>query len=874
MNIQKRVNYYSPYDMSIPLNWQRADVVVNKYKNGWRPQDVCDVVELYNILLFVENDVAKKEWTEDVLQLIRSSFNKEVLDFFSSLKRDNWVAVFRQLEYDYKTHFWAILDRFNIKGLLDLTSIRAAIDGSSWELRGLLRQKRLVAGYQAALVELLKENEHTAEWLLQEYVQKDANGRNERLYFPKSLSIQEKEDIISLYLDQDEPKLNYVRLVLVARKDANLRISDAVKLKARRVEKHLNEKYFFPEHTIQPTYALSVSSAPDKPLKWVEPGDGGDPVLCYSKEWMLRFTGPELLHYIRYGFEFLTQNGMVSLVSKDSDSSVFERALSMSGKYSYQTNFAFCYLEAISLLQISALQQVLADEGANIETSLKAFYEQYLKDKYGYPSGILSLADSTADWVTKCKAIAPEIEAIAHRYNLFAKTGSVDEELLMISSDNVRVTEANSVNPGRYYNIKGKPDELYRLFYLFFSDQSMLTFVEPFNENQYVSFFKLLFEQDGKIPYGNYENYQLRDIDYLIEKGYISKGDDGMLFIEKPKEISILKQLYEYHSCPAHIYGEYEKGLLHEMEEKGWIEKDNHLLSVEERNYFDYYMYNTKYTNGPALRNRYAHGSFANPQKDNIHRNNYNRLLILLVLELLKIEDDLINQRMLAESKEQSKIEGTDTALLSSIVEIGTYAYAQSKHAGVDYLKVPKKFGIRDGYVYHNSVESGDVFAYYIKPSQGVYAEYLSFLLNSSLMRLNIAQTTTAPASMTIEKLKSKDVPLVPYDEQRIYARLEHSLSELVAKREGLNRDENLQYNVFSTLRDYLCLELMSPEFTEQHKLAFIAPFMELMRQLEDGNEPLPIGIVRAVLAPGNLLAENMKKAYVILTESSEQIKT
>ena len=302
------------------------------------------------------------------------------------------------------------------------------------------------------MVKLLKENEHTAEWLLQEYVQKDANGRYERLYFPKLLSIQEKEDII---------------------------------------------------------------------------------------EWMLSFKGPELLHYIRYGFEFLTNSGMVSLVSKDSDSSVLERTLSVSGKFSYQTNIAFRYLEAISLLQITALQQVLADEGTNLETSLKAFYEQYLKEKYGYPSGILSLADSTADWVTKCKAIAPEIEAIAHRYDLFAKTGSVDEELLIISSDNVRVTEANSANPGRYYNIKGKPDELYRLFYLFFSDQSMLTFVEPFKEDQYISFFKLLSEQDGKIPYDNYQNYQLRDIDYLIEKGYLSKGDDGMLFVEKPMEISI-----------------------------------------------------------------------------------------------------------------------------------------------------------------------------------------------------------------------------------------------------------------------------------------------------------------------------------------------
>ena len=51
-----------------------------------------------------------------------------------------------------------------------------------------------------------------------------------------------------------------------------------------------------------------------------------------------------------------------------------------------------------------------------------------------------------------------------------------------------------------------------------------------------------------------------------------------------------------------------------------------------------------------------------------------------------------------------------------------------------------------------------------------------------------------SPVSLTIEKLKSISVSLVPYDEQRIYARLEHSLSELVAKREGLKREENLQY--------------------------------------------------------------------------------
>lgn len=870
MSIQERVHYYSPYDMSIPFNWQRADAVIDSYKNGWRPQDVCDVVELYNIWQFVENDVAKKDWTEETLQLIRSDFKKEVVGFFAALRRDTWVPEYRQLEFDYKRHFWAILDRFNFDGLLDVASIREAIAGSSWELRDLLQQERLVAKNQSALVELLKENEHTAEWLLQEYVQKDTSGGYHKMYFPRSLSFKDKEDIISSYLDRDEPNLNYVRLVLVARKDASLRLSDEVKLKASKVEKQLNEKHFSAEHAIQHTYAVSINSAPGKPLKWVERGEDGDPVLCYSKEIMLKFKGPQLLQYLRYGFEFLTLNGIISLVAKDSDSGVFERVISMGGKYSYLTNFAFRYNEAISLLQITAMQQVLGEDGTNIEAFLKVYYEDYLKEKYGYPSGKLSLADVSADWVTKCKAIAPEIDAIAHRYDLYAKTGSVDDELLLLSTDNVRVTDVRSATAGRYYTIKGKPGELYRLFYLFFSDQSMLTFIDPFKEGQYTNFYKLLTEQDGKICYDNYQNYQLRDIDYLIDEGYLSKGDDGMLYGEKFVEIGLLKQLYEYHSCPAHIYEDYEKELLSGMEQKDWVEKDNHLLSVEERNYFDYYMYNTKYTNGPALRNRYAHGSFADPEKNNIHRNNYNRLLILLILELLKIEDDLINQQMVAKSKEQTEIEGSGTALLSSIAEIGTFAYAQSKYAGEDYLKVPKKFGIQDGYVYTNSVESGDSFAYCIKPSKEVCAEYLSFLLNASLLRLNIAQKTPSPVSLTIEKLKSISVPLVPYAEQRIYARLEHALAGLVAKGEGRSRDENLQYNVFSTLRDYLCLELLRPEFTEQHKLEFIRPFMELMRQLDGENEQLSIGILRDVLSPGSLLAENMKKARVILTDTQE----
>lgn len=639
--MKDRVQYFSPYDLSVSFELKEADAVVEKYRAGWRPADVNDVLELYNIWLFVENGVYYQNWSPDVLSFIRGEFKDEVTHYFATLKRDTWVAVFRQVDAEYKHCFWEILDRFNYDGLLDLTTLREALFETSWGLCDLLHQERLVGKNQQAIKSLLKENEHAVEWMLQEYVEENKANDHGRLFFPKALTNKEKEEIISRYLDTDEPNLNYVRLIRVARKDANLRLSDEVRLKAINVEKRLNAIHFPADSVIRHRYGVIISSASGKPLKWVKQDENGDLILCYSRQIMQLFKGPEILHYIRYGFEFLTPGGLISLISKESDAGSFECVFSMRGRYSYPTNFAFQYKEGISLFQIESMQNVLRDDGTSIESSLKVFYEQYLKEQYGYPSGILSLASESADWLTKCKAIVPEIDAIAHRYNQYVQRGEVDEDLLLMSSDNVRVTEVESVNPERYYAIDGQSGELLHLFSLLFSDQSMLTFVEPYKDDRYKSLYQLLVNQDGRINYDNYQPYQLNNIDYLIKEGYLSKDTDGNLHVEKLAEINLLKILYEYHACPACCYDQVEAESLQDMERKGWIKKDNHLLTFEERNYFDYYLYNTKYTNGPALRNHYAHGSHANASKENVHHCAYNRLLILLILELLKIEDDL-----------------------------------------------------------------------------------------------------------------------------------------------------------------------------------------------------------------------------------------
>lgn len=558
------------------------------------------------------------------------------------LKKDTWVDVFKQIDYGSRHCFWEIIDRFNINGLLDLETLHEAFKDNPYEMHDLLCRERLVSNHQQIVTTLLKDNPHTAEWLLQEFVEAENLSNQSKLFFPKTLTLQEREAIISQYLDSARPNLNYVRLVIQAKKDANLKLSDSVRLKASRLEKKLNEEALKTGSVIHRGYGVIFSNNPDEPLRWTKWDDNGNFIHGYSRQIVEMCPDIELLHYIRSVFEFLTPIGLIPFVFKISESGVMERIIGMRGKYSYQTNTTFRYHEAISLLQVEALQKVLSDNGKSIEGSLKLFYEQYLKNRYGYPSGKLTLADTSADWITKCRAIAPEIDAVAQRYDMFAKTGAVDEELLRISSENVRITSVRSASPVRYYAIKGQPKELYRLFHYFFSDQSMLNYVDPFKDNKYRSFYQLLVAQNGNICYANYQDYQRQDIDYLIEECFLSKDEKGMLHLEKTLEIGLLNLLYDYHCCPAQEFGTQIQKALDEMIQKEWLEPDEHLLSEEERNYFDYYLYNSKYTNSLALRNHYVHGSHVDAENENVHRTAYNRLLILLILELLKIEDDLI----------------------------------------------------------------------------------------------------------------------------------------------------------------------------------------------------------------------------------------
>ena len=136
-------------------------------------------------------------------------------------------------------------------------------------------------------------------------------------------------------------------------------------------------------------------------------------------------------------------------------------------------------------------------------------------------------------------------------------------------------------------------------------------------------------------------------MDFLIKHGVIDVNPDGYLYIVNPSAINVLKSLWEYGVCSYWHYNEAERKILDEMFEKGWLAKDDHLLSKPERDYFSYYLDNRTFTNGPAYRNNYSHGSTPPVNDENEHFIAYLTFLRLLAILLLKIEDDLFLARRL-----------------------------------------------------------------------------------------------------------------------------------------------------------------------------------------------------------------------------------
>lgn len=642
-SMQDRVRFFSKEDLSLSYYLRMAEGVVDEYNSGRVPLDVNDYLEMYQIILFVKNGIYSDKWDEEKRKQI-VGFSSIIAKFLHLLTPEMLPTIYSSLHCWYTDVFWEVIDQYDIKGFIKKDILHELFINKPYGLRDVLECERLVKNNGKILAELLKENEHAAEWLLASYVEDDSLlGNKKRIFIPTSLSLAEKDAIISEYIDRPDANLNYIRLIIFAKNSQNFKVSDKTRLKAQRKEREQNEQALSDGNALRTSYTVCMSDDKNAPIKDAKLENVHNPIFTYNSQFLLKQDPAGLMNYCAQVFEMTTRLGFITLISKKSENGLMERLFSMSAQYTYPTNVSFKFNEAFSLLQTEAMQNVLNRENRTIESMLSQFYETYLPATFGFKSMNVEFAKESDSWKQKCLMALPLMEYITKQYTIYAENGEIDPELVSIMSP-IKITSVQSTIKKKYFVINGKPTDLWKLFYLFFSDQCMLKYIEPHKDKHYNCFFDMISREE--VNYNNYEDYQKKDIDYLRKTGYLSLSEEGIIKVEKPKEILLLKQLHEYHACPYWYYDSVIQNTISGMVEKGWLVEDNHLLTPCERNYFSYYLNNEKYTNGPALRNRYMHGATIG-FTDAEHRMAYFRILNLMILLTLKIFEDLYMKKSL-----------------------------------------------------------------------------------------------------------------------------------------------------------------------------------------------------------------------------------
>jgi hypothetical protein len=645
---REKVVFHSKEDMTSGYQLSKGETIL-KSELTVSPIDINDLLELYNIKLYIDNEIYLKNWSQNNIETFKQKvlhYGKFIGAFMSRIDDNNILTFHKELIFDYVESFWRLMNDQKTYKRVSPPKIATALAQEPYQIRIILKHKGLVDRYNDVLRNFLLSHEESAEIILTIYeVKKDFNQVD--LFLPKSLTVSDKENIISEYIDSENCNINYLPIIQNSKKTNEFRVSDKIRLKAKRKHQEENAKFFHEKSNASfVNYGVSISYSEN--TSQIKEGKVENLVThySYSLDFIKNNTHPYLLYLnFKLLFEYFDHQNRISLISKPSQLDVLERLMGVRSKNEYFGGILFQHSQMASQAQIFTYSNVLRTLDISIEEILPFVFTTFFPEKYGFPANAsLTMPTLSVSALEKVRTVAPELESILKQYKLFVEDQQIDFELLQMSSSPSSMKDIPSLNENKYIYINKDNEEANACSNLFFSDQTLLAYVEPFKEKHYRSFFDLL-RNESNIYYSNYEEHQTPRLKYLLDKNYIFVDNDNRIQVTNHNRVFILMDLHENEVGSFYHYPKEIREEAIKMSEEELIYFDSSLLSKPEQDYFNFHLNKSEFTNGLDLRNSYLHGTQANPSETSLHENSYLLYLKLLILIVFKIEDDLlINQ--------------------------------------------------------------------------------------------------------------------------------------------------------------------------------------------------------------------------------------
>lgn len=632
-NDDLRVKYYSTNDLSAGFYLKRIEDIICNFVVEKKRVDINEIIELYNIQQFFHNRIYSIHWTKQQLNdysEIVSDFSKVIGKFFSGINIDTIESMFDTIYYDYRNDFWKLIEKYNVYDKISVEQFRKIILNKHFVLNDVLKCKNIVKKFSGEIITYMEKNPFCAEIILSYYLEK--HDRNiESLYFPVELSNEKKTLILDKYIASNSSNINYLKLIFESNSTNNLRLSDRLKLKAKRKYDEEIETLFKEGTGFEYGAKVSFSNKIDEEFKF-ETDDNRILSVLYSAKWIKEnLDYPTLLNNFIYLFGYTDLQFRSLHVSRESQMSIIEKDLGIKGRKEYPTGIAFQQIQMLAQLQMIGYCNELEKYNIFLEDIIEWFFCNYLEEEFNVKGFCFNKSSHTVSYLEKCRNIAAEFDNILKRFKIYCEDGEIDDELLHISTEHIFIKDIPSMLSNKYIYPCG--NDYQTISNLLFSDQSIIHYL-PKLSNNYNSFYCLLEKEN--VYYDMFEDYQIPSIDWLINHNII-KIDNKKRIMPYWEKIKILNELYQ-HDVVCFSYMKKYQSIIMELNKMGLVQFSSSLFSRPEQDYYNYLFNKSEFDNGLDIRNSYTHGT--QRVDENQNKQDYFIFLRIMILIVIKINEE------------------------------------------------------------------------------------------------------------------------------------------------------------------------------------------------------------------------------------------
>lgn len=547
--------------------------------------------------------------------------------YFNSLNITSIERALEDLRVDFISSFFAGIARFGVlkqfapEVLVELTTrnkhfLRSILEIQSWvvHLDGYLTEEFLLDPQNAEII-----------------IQEEAGVLSRPIYWPKSLSIKSKRDLLITYFESSSIDINLVRLVTTTK--TNDVFDPVVRVRAERAVDRVTEEFFEKEQGTRTGYAIEFKPAMKDLFETSSSEDeqGSQFTLTYSLDFFQSIRDHRVVFAILSElFGLIDRNGLLTLPSKQSDDGVAELIFNLRGPDHYPTNIAFEFRFQIALLSIRSYDNYFGKEVVKLENLIEWFFDSHISEEFGLPKIQFMGSSSGSSYVEKIRNFFPELESALKQFSTYVKYGSIDLDLVRAQSDNLVYRKIPSLVENKYAYISAS--ELIGISEALFSPKSHMFM----NEASQRTVGEVLLA-DGHCDMNSWkETYEGSWLE--LEKFGLIKIDNRSAQVNSYDYLKILRDWQECEVISTRYLSNSAMSLVLDLAREGKVFFEDTLLTRRESELFNFLLNRSEFQNGPNLRNRYAHGSNVGTSDAG---DMYSIALLVGILLMLKIEDDM-----------------------------------------------------------------------------------------------------------------------------------------------------------------------------------------------------------------------------------------